>query len=265
MSKSEIDEINSAIADPVPQVSAPFNPVVKLIRGLVQSTEDGEVWHDTAEVRELTGADEERLAAISGKKDTTYSDYMTEILTLAVTRIGDIEVQGRKAVIDKLMLADRDVLYLAIVKATYGLTREFVVTCPSCGEKNEITINLDEDFSYVEPDFDVRKGLEVEVSFGTVKLRLPSGEDTNAVKKVIDNEAALNTLMISRCVVWPEGEEPTNKEQWARNLNVRDRRKITQVLLEAEVGPQMGEVDTQCAYCEATLPLMLDWVSLLLR
>jgi len=123
---------------------------------------------------------------------------------------------------------------------------------------------LDEDFTYEEPDFDVRKGLDVDVSFGTVTVRLPNGEDTNAVRKLVDNDAALNTKMISRCVVWPDGEEPSDKELWARNLNVFDRRKITQVLLDAEVGPKMGEVDTQCAYCEETLPVMLDWVSLLL-
>jgi hypothetical protein len=262
--QDDADIINEAMQETIPEVTAPHNDGVPLIRGLRQEVDGEYKWHTTAVVRELTGADEEYLAGVSNRKDVTYSEYMTAILASAVISIGDIEIDKRASLIDKLILADRDVLYLAIVRSTYGRYRKFSATCPSCKEKNEVSIDLENEFDFIEPTFDVRHGLEVETSKGTITLRLPIGDDTNAIAKFSGNEAALNTLMLSRCAVFPDGEEPTNKEEWARGLNIADRRALTQALLDLEIGPQIGEVDARCAYCEKDLPISMDWVSLLL-
>jgi len=63
--------------------------------------------------------------------------------------------------------------------------------------------------------------------------------------------------------VWPEGEAPDNPLKWARNLSIGDRRKLVDALLAVEIGPKMGEVETQCASCGEDMPILLDWVSLL--
>jgi len=264
MSDSDVaDVINEAIQDPVPSMGDAPNSVIELMRGIHQSTTDR--WHTTAEVRELNGEDEEYLASIENKKGLLYSEYMTAVLSRAVVRIGDIVVNGPDAtkIINKLMLGDRDLLYLEIVRATYGSERTIKMPCPKCGSVNDVTIELDNDFPVKYPDFDVRQGLKVETSKGIITLRLPNGGDTVEANKSAKNDAETNTVMLARCAVWPEGEAPDNPMKWARSLSLGDRRKLVDALLAVEVGPKMEEVETQCASCGADMPILLDWVSLL--
>jgi len=262
---AQVDQINHAIADPVPTM--PDVPVtsVELMRGLYDKDKD--IWHTEAEVRELTGEDEEYLATLEKKKDLMYSEYMTAMLARAVIRIGDVSmdlpIEKAKAVVDKLVLGDRDLLYLAVVKATYGDTRLINAVCQSCNKMNDVNLVLDEDFPVKYPDFDVRKGLEVNTSKGAVVLRLPNGEDTVISQRESKTDAELNTVMISRCAVWPEGTAPKDPLKWARSLNIADRKKLVNALLSIDIGPKMGEVETHCASCGEKMPILIDWVSLL--
>jgi hypothetical protein len=265
VSKAEDAEIiNEAIADPVPYMAGVPEVTVELIRGLYDPSDD--VWHTDAEVRELTGEDEEYLASLENKKGLLYSEYMNALLSRAVIRIGTVELTAAngKKLVNQLMLGDRDLLYMAVVRATYGDTRLINVACTSCKVKNDVELLLDEDFPVTYPDFDIREGLKVETSRGMVTLRMPNGEDTVIAQKEADNDATLNTVMLSRCAVWPEGEAPSNPMKWARSLNIGDRKKLINALLDVEVGPKMGEVNTQCASCGEDMPILLDWVSLLL-
>jgi hypothetical protein len=264
MSTQETAEvINDAIADPVPHMPDAPNSVIDLMRGVYDPSI--EKWHSQAEIRELTGEDEEYLASIENKKGLLYAEYMTAILNRAVVRIGDISISGAEGakVINKLILGDRDLLYLAVVKATYGDERTIKMTCNNCNGSNDVTLELDNDFPITSPTFDLQKGLEVEISSETVTLRLPNGEDTVEVSKNSKNDAEMNTLMLSRCAVWSDGNKPDSPVKWARSLSIKDRKKLVDALLSVEVGPKMGEVDTQCASCGETMPILLDWVSLL--
>jgi len=163
-----------------------------------------------------------------------------------------------------LVLGDRDLLYLHIVRATYGDTRLIKMPCAHCGQLNDVTLELDKDFPIVYPEFDIRKGLVVSTSKGDITLRLPNGEDTVAVQKDGKTDATMNTAMLARCAVWPEGKAPADPTKWARTLGLGDRKKLVNALLGAEIGPKMGEVETQCASCGKDMPILLDWVSLLL-
>jgi hypothetical protein len=261
----EADTINSVMADPAPILPSPLNGDITLLRGLRYTTDDGDTWHDHALVREWTGADEEYLSSIEGKTDLMYIEYMSALLQRAVLSIGEIDVRKHPSVLDKLILADRDLLFLAIVRSTYGKVRKLRVTCQECSTKNDVEIDLFEDFPIKQPDFDVRQPIEIETSKGIVKLRLPNGEDNiEASKKSKDNTAALNTYMLARCAVWENGDTPADPVEWARTLSMGDRKQLIRSLLDVEIGPKLGEVDTHCAECGAVLPIPLDWVSLLL-
>lgn len=261
--QEDASAINDALNDKVPSMPEPANNVVTLLRGVLHTSPDGETWHTEAQVRELTGADEEHLAVVSKKKDLLYSEYMTEILKLAVVKVGTVSVSEHPAVIDSLIFADRDMLYLGIIKATYGREKLLTYVCQKCSTANDLHIDLLNDFPVKEPSFDLQKGMEVETSKGTITLRLPSGGDVSTIQKKSGSDAELNTLMLSKCAVWPKGKAPADPVAWARNLNVADRRKLVNALLDIEVGPKLGEVDTQCAACGEESPLALDWVSLL--
>lgn len=256
----QAEVINQAIADPVPEMPSPLETTVELLRGVYDAAND--VWHTVAEVRELNGEDEEYLAALEKKSGLTYTEYMTALLRRATVRIGNLSTDVNPHAVDKLILGDRDLLFLAIVRATYGTTRDIRVRCPVCAESNDVQIDLDEDFPIIRPDFDVKKPLEVQTSQGVVRLRLPNGEDTEIVSKKGSTDAEINTILVSRCAVWGDNA-PADPVVWAKKLSIADRKKLVRAISEVEIGPKLGEVDTHCAHCEADMPIALDWVSLL--
>ena len=258
------DAINEAIEEPTPHMSGFPDTTAELLRGLYDADKDK--WHTEVEVRELTGEDEEHLASLEKKKGLLYAEYMTALLTRAIVRIGDLEIPNGtrgESLVNKLMLADRDVAYLAVVKATYGNARTVHVPCPECNTMNDVTLELDKDFQMKYPDFDLKKGIEVEISTGTVRLRLPNGQDSIDTSKSSKTDAEINTAMIAQCAVWADGDRPDSPMGWARGLRMADRKKLVNALLEVEIGPNLEEVETQCASCGKDMPILLDWVSLL--
>lgn len=265
---SDANMINTAQADPAPSMPTPLSTSVKLLRGLGEKNgESVETWHDVAEVRELTGADEEYLATVEGKAGLTYTEYMNNILDRAVVKIGGLDVSKfpNGTLMNKLILADRDMLFLGVVRATYGMKRDLRTVCRKCGASNDVQIDLDEDFPVTQPDFDLRDTIKVPLRRGSiVQLRLPTGEDTIEAQKGAKTDAELNTAMLARCAVFDEGMEPEDRTQWAKDLGVADRRKLVDTLLEINIGPNLEAVETQCASCGEDLPILLDWVSLLL-
>lgn len=262
---ADADTINSAMAEPAPEMPKAVNSEIELLRGLRQTTDNKDEWHTRAVVRELTGADEEFLATKESNTDLMYIEYMNALLQRAVVSIGDIDVQAHPGVISKLIMADRDMLFLAIVRSTYGVTRKIRTTCAACGVKNDVELDLYEDFPIKESTIDLREPIQVETSKGVIQLRLPNGEDTVEAQRLAKtNDASLNTFMLARCSVWDKAPDGFNPVDWARNLNVGDRKLLVRSLLDIEVGPKLGEVDTHCAECGELLPILLDWVSLLL-
>ena len=259
---NQADVINEAALDPVPSMPGPLSGEITLLRGLAETKDDGQVvWHDHAKTRELNGADEEKLASLENKAGVTYTEYMNVILESAVVNIGGLQMVPGMA--NKLILADRDMLFLSVLRSTYGKTRTIRAICGQCGEMNDVLIDLDEDFPIVTPDFDIREPIDVAISKGNVRLRMINGTDTLEAQKTAKTDAELNTVMLSRCAVWGD-DAPVDTLDWARSLNVADRKKLISALQAIEVGPSLQGVDTHCAECEASMPILLDWVSLLL-
>lgn len=259
----QAESFNSAIQERVPEIAQPESTSVSLMRGLVNpATGD---WQTVAEVRELTGADEEYLARIESKQNVSYADYMSALLKRATVSIGDIDVQSAPSVLDNLIIGDRDAIFLGIIKCTYGPERTFTTACPHCEQKNDVTINIDEDFKYDKPTVDLRKPISVTLKNGSVvNLRLPTGADTSYVAAKATNPANQSTLMLARCSVWDDDNRPNNLEEWARDLSVMDRNTLIRTLTGLNVGPKIGEVNVQCAQCKESIRIMIDWISLLL-
>jgi len=254
--------LDAMLQDAVPEMPTPNSTVVELQRGVYDATTD--TWHSVAEVRELTGADEEYLASIEAKANLTYAEYMTALLKRAVISIGDMSIEDQPQTIDSVIISDRDILFLGIVKATYGVEKEFNTLCPSCSSKNTVTINLDEDFPIKAATFDLKKSINVVLRDGrTIKLRLPTGADSAYVGKNATTAPAQNTLMIARCTVWDANERPDNIEQWAKSLSLADRNKLVRALSDVQIGPKLEEVNVQCAHCGYDMPIRIDWISLL--
>ena len=115
--QSDAMALNQAMSDPVPRIQESPDVTIELFRG-VKNITTGE-WETTAVVSELTGEDEEALAALDSDDDLLYAQYMAALLKRSVVSIGNTSIKDKPAVIDSLIIGDRDALFLATVKATY--------------------------------------------------------------------------------------------------------------------------------------------------
>jgi hypothetical protein len=255
-----VDALQNINQESFPEIPNHLSNFIELQRGLLNTTTG--IWERVAEVRELNGYDEERIASLENRKNITYAEYITEILKMGVVSLGSISnFQSR---LDDLAIGDRNSLFLAIVRTTYGRERSFDRTCDSCNKINKITIDLVDDFPVVVPSFDPTDTLKVELRNGVIhELRIPTAADTLYVGKKAKTNAEQSTLLLARCSVWKENA-PTNPEEWARSLGMVDRNKLIKELISIEMGPTMEEVDVDCVHCGSKITAMIDWVFLIL-
>jgi len=253
----QADLLNAALEGKTPEIRKAPNTVVELMCGIFNK--DTNSWETTATVRELNGFDEEALASLDSK-NIVYAEYMSALLKRAVISIGSLTVVDRSTIIDELIIGDRDLLFLGIIEATYGKTREYEVKCQSCEASNDVIVSLDE-FERKQPKQDPQVPMKFTLANGeVVELRLPSGMDSQVTSKKAKNVAEQNTLILARCLVSPNVK---NTVDWAKGLGIKDRSMIIKALLDNQPGPQIGEVNAQCATCGEDLNIVLDWASLL--
>lgn len=254
------ESANAAIADPVPVIDSPPSTSVKLIRGVLNGATDD--WEKDAVVRELTGEDEEYLAAVDSKEDLSYGEYLSHLLQRAVVSIGSMSIENNPDLIDELIIGDRDLLFLGVIRATYGRSREMQMICGTCEKSNDVTIDLEEDFKVETTTIDINKPVDVKLKDGsTVQFNYPTTGDSRYANKKGKTTAEQNTYIIARCLI--ANKDRDSRESWAKKLNLVDRKQIVKAINQAQPGPRMGEVKTQCAHCDTELTVLLDWVSLL--
>lgn len=251
---------NAAIADPAPSIDSPPITTLELIRGVFNKATSE--WEKDAVVRELTGEDEEALAAIDAKEDLSYGEYLVNLLQRAVVSIGSQSVENNKYLIDELIIGDRDLLFLGVIRATYGRAREVQLTCGNCNETNDVVIDLEKDFTVETPKEDITKPISVQLKDGkTISFGLPTTGDSRYSLKKAKTTAEQNTYIIARCLLGDMDKD--SREEWAKKLGLADRKKIIKAITLVQPGPRMEEVNTQCAHCEQDLVVVIDWVSLL--
>jgi hypothetical protein len=253
--------VNEAIEDKPPEMAVAAPTAVKLLRGI---KDDAGKWQKNATVREMTGEDEEELARLSTQDDLTYADYTSALLTRAVMSIGGQHLSDDSSIIDSLLIGDRDMLFLGVVKATYGNVRTFTVTCGSCSESSEVQVNLDTDFPVASAKGSLTKPRKVLLKDGSeVKVKYLTGADAQAIALAGETLAEQTTSIVAHSVVWGDDRSFKVKEQWAKALSVADRRTIVDTVLDDQPGPSLEEVEAPCAHCDEPIIMMLDWASLL--
>lgn len=253
--------VNAALADPVPRIKDAPVTTVELYQGLFNH--DTNSWETSATVNELTGEDEEALASLEADDDLLYAQYMSALLKRSVRTIGNLNIQDNPALIDQLIIGDRDTLFLSTVRATYGENREYEVRCPHCTKSNDVLIELSE-FPVKGTNKAPEDLLEVTMRNGTIqKFRLVNGSDSQYVSTKAKSIPEQNTILISRCAVFEDGNAPADTLAWAKKLGLKDRSNIINALFEAQPGPEIKEVEAHCAHCEKPFPIALNWASLL--
>lgn len=221
-------------------VIPPSDNLVHLPAGLIGP--DGEVIR-TAEVRELNGRDEEAIARASGWFRT-----LGTILSRAVVSVGDMKVDD--ALLDKMIIGDRDALLLGIYKATFGPIAVLPSFCDGCDAVKEVEVDVDRDINVkvlVDP---------VEDRLFTIKTRaheyvltLPTGIVQRELGANPDRTTAeLTTLMLEHCVREIDGAPVLGKAQ-VQAIGLADRRHLGEAVAARTPGPQFETATVDCPDC----------------
>jgi len=254
--QQEIRAAKEAIAGPVPLIEEAPDPVLRLPRGLFHSG----IWEKEAKCRELTGVDEEVLA-----KSATPFTYFNSVLALGTESIGSFDLGSlslaeRSYYLNELLLGEREQLFLKIVQVSFGNARNVGFTCQSCGDPQDVKLLLDTDFPPAEvKDVEVSTIDHTTFKGDRVTYRGALGADQEEIleKKGL-SAAEQNTLMLSRCITRVNGEILPDPMAYARNLTMRDRAKLLELLVERQ--PQIDlNITTTCASCGAQQTLGMGW------
>lgn len=251
--------VASVLADSVgrgPAVPDPGDPHVALPGGLYW---EGELV-TAGRVRELTGTDEETLAAVTG----SIARWMSALLELAVDRIGD--EKPTPAMIRKLLIGDRDALLLGVRIATFGplITLNGIV-CPHCDAAMDATVDLTTVDQVVLDNPQPRHEYEVPLRRGGVAtVRLPNGEAQELIfGEDSGNSAQRNTKLLGHCLVGvtdPEGNSVDKRgDALAQSLGMADRQTVLRYLADNQPGPKLDDIRFVHEACgeEVRLPLTL--------
>jgi hypothetical protein len=243
-----------------PEIVLPAGGSFRLPGGYVLAGDYASVRYD-AEVRELTGADEE---IITKARNSGIGKFVTALLQCGTVSVGDSNADP--AVLSNLLLGDRDMLLLEIRRATYG--DEIVwdqFSCPFCGEEFRLSVTLDE-IPIRTLDDPSQRVFEVSLRRGRKAfVRLPVGSDQEAILAIAEraNESEQNTLLLSRCVisiVEADGTENavTQNTEFARALGIVDRKTILDAIEERQPGPQYNDIKFTHEACGKEVPLFIS-------
>lgn len=246
--------VEKALAEPAEKdkkvdVKFPTDATVELPGGYISSA--GEVVK-TAEVRELTGRDEEAIA-----RTGSIPRALNAILTRGVTKVG-VEA-ATEEVLDLLLGGDRDELLLGIYRVTFGNPAKLSGYCGTCDVVKDVSVDLHTDIKrkiLADPvndrNFTVtgRTGVEYDVT-------LPIGR---AQREMSDNlektSPELATILLTHCVEKINGMAVYDKRQ-ILDIGAADRDLIAQEISTRLAGPQFNDITVACNDCgeEVVVPI----------
>lgn len=253
--ESQLVAAKEAMVGPVPLIEQSPDTHVDLPRGV---TYQNKVFK-RAEVRELTGVDEEALSKCKKMEDT-----FDTVLTRGVVRIGDLALEDlpmaeRQGYLRGLLIGERDMLAMEIAKATYGDTRLFPFVCKLCEYNQDLKLSITEDIKLREVEDVEARSYEFSTSRGMLlRYRMATGADQMQVLSRDLSVAEQNTLVLSNCILSVNGEPVVDPTSFARSLPMRDRQALLKDMVERQ--PTLTwDVTFPCLSCGEEQQVSLGW------
>jgi hypothetical protein len=257
--QADLQAAREQIAGPVPLIEQAPDCHLSLPRGLFYKG----MYKKDVVVRELTGMDEEALA-----KHREPSDYYDMVVALGVERIDDLDLgtlplAERQGWLRSLLIGERDQIYIAIIRATFGERKVVNFRCVHCDQEQEMELLLSEDFKpkVVEDvdnevfTFSTSKGHELQ-------YRLVTGDDQReAYARKGATTAEQNTILLSRCITKLNGGLIPDPTSYVRNLGIKDRQTLLTALVNHQPSIDL-RLSTTCVACGQEVPLALGWADL---
>ena len=262
--QSDLEMAKRVIVGDAPLMEEPPDTQVKLCRGLFQ----GQSWATDAEVKELSGEDEEVIARSLSQNDAM--SLVNAMLTQGVVRIGHVDLLSRPpverlATINQLLVGDKELLFLRILQVTFGDERVVDTICPACEQRIEVVYHISKDIPIRQLDEPTRAQFDFVLRNGDrLEYRLVNGEDqTEATKRRAALLPEQNTIMLSRCITSLNGRPLVDPLHFAKALGAGDRRNLLKEINLHQPGPYFEEVKLPCAECGVESGFAPAWADLL--
>ena len=261
------DELNSLTKkvlqslNPAPVIDEMPDTQVKLPAGIII---DGTL-HQDAEVQELTGEHEEKLA--KARVANNAAKYVNTLLLCGTVSVGGKPIT--QGLLDSLLQGDLDMLVLGIRRATFGDEFEvYEIECPHCQELNDLELDLKsipvkelEDPETREFLIDLRKGRKAKIQF-------PTGAVQNEIFKNNLTIPEMNSLTLAECVISFIEADGTEKMSTGlaavKKLGIADRNTLQEYIYNNQPGPRYDQVTALCSSCEGEVHVPLS-VGILFR
>ena len=233
----------------LPEIVPPSDTIVELPGGYLNAA--GEVIK-FAEVRELTGKDEEAIS-----KSTNMAKALLTALQRGTVKVG--EEPATEKLLDSMLVGDRDALLLGIIKATFGSKSTVSGWCGNCSEPKEVEIDIDTDIKTkiltepVEGRVFTVKGKKNEYT-----VQLPNGVVQKEMVNNAEKTAAELTTVVLENTVMKINESPVYSKMQVQNLPVADRRVIVEEMNLRAPGPQFDDVLVNCPNCESEVRVPIN-------
>jgi rubredoxin len=225
---------------------------VKLPLGLFHR-ESGR-WFKYADIREMTGRDEEAMSDPHTKKNG--GKILTMLLASCTTHIGPFPVT--QEIMRSLTFGDRDLLLMKIRQLGFGNEVKFDCVCPKC----EAKIVVKADLSHVDilhgeetPALDFKvtlvKGIQFQgETYKDAVVTFPTGADMEFLgqKELRDNEGKANTAMLTRNIK-SVGALTDLSPAIIQDMASVDRRLLNDAIMERMPRPDFG-VTVLCSMCD---------------
>jgi hypothetical protein len=215
-------------------------------------TLEGEVIR-TARVKELTGRDEEAIF-----RQTTAAGALNSTLIHGVTHVGS--EPATEALLDRLLVGDREALLVGIFRATFGSPAPLQTYCGKCGEAKEALVDIEQDIKHrvlADPIND--RVFEVHGKKSVFLVTLPDGTTQKALAANAEKSGPeLSTILLRNCVMKIDGN-PVYSDVQIQNLGVSDRRTISKEIGNRNPGPIFESTTAECPDCgsEVVVPISL--------
>ena len=264
--QSALDKAREIMTGEIPLIPDPPDTSLVLFRGVFAEGR----WHREARVKELTGADEEGISRMM--MGTGSALFLNAMVAYGVAQIGpyslpEMKLNDRQGLIDSLLVGEKELLYLNVLKATYGDQRTIGVACPAagCGAITEVSFSITEDVKIRTLDDPSRNSYEFTTRGGAhIEYRLVTGGDqAEGQRRVGATLPEENTVILSRVISTVNGKPLLDPMKYARDLGALDRRNLLNELVAKQPGPYFEENKVPCATCGAESIFMPSWGDLL--
>lgn len=240
--------------------------VFDLLAGYV---DENKVVHKEFEITEITGVEEEAISKPEIKQNA--GKLVRTLIELCCFRIGtltraEMGVFKWRELINKLSVADQDIILLRIREISLGEELKINNQCPHCKAKMETSLTTEEleitPFNGLrEIDFELPKGFKDKDGniHKTGKLRMPTGLDREILDPIArKNMGQANTMLLTRCITELDGQPIY--DDLIKGLSLKDRKYLFSLMDENKYGVVMT-TDTTCPTCGEEFKASLNIVN----